>query len=58
MPVVDMVNRFERNKRISRREYEKFVSLVKQDGEIEDRELEQINRLFELVRSGKVSVKN
>jgi len=43
---------------MSREEYDLFIELVHQDGEIDEDEANQLSRVFDLVKQGKIEIRD
>jgi len=54
--LVTMVDQFLRARKITHQQYQDLAQVVLADGSVDDHELQQINRLFDAIQTGRVKV--
>jgi hypothetical protein len=54
--LVELVNQFIASRNISQRQYQTLSQLVLADGNIDEDERKQINRLFDAIQTGRIRV--
>lgn len=54
--LVKMVDQFIRARKITHQQYQDLSQLVLADGSVDEQELQQINRLFDAIQTGRVKV--
>ena len=56
MNIKNYVDKILEDGKLTREEHLRFMYAVQEDGKIDNEEREQINRVFDLIKSGKVTV--
>ena len=54
--ITELVDRFIRNRSLTRQEYQNLSDLVMADGTIDEQERREINRLFDAIQTGRVKI--
>jgi len=54
--LVKMVDQFMMARKITHQQYQDLTELVLADGSVDEHELQQINRLFDAIQTGRVKV--
>jgi len=54
--LVTMVDQFLRARKITPQQYQDLSQMVLADGSVDDHELQQINRLFDAIQTGRIKV--
>ncbi|MGF1458953.1 MAG: hypothetical protein ACFBSG_07985 [Leptolyngbyaceae cyanobacterium] len=54
--LTEMVDRFIASRHINQQQYQDLTRLVLADGSIDEQERQQINRLFDAIRNGRIQV--
>ena len=56
MNIKNYVDKILEDGKLTREEYLRFMYAVQEDGKIDNEEREQINRIFDLIKNGKITV--
>ena len=55
-PVTQLVDQVIRNRLISQAQYQELSAIVLADGDVDENERRQINRLFDAIQTGRVKI--